>query len=467
MPPRGPRREPGTRLLFWFLVGGGALLLALAALLPRAKPNRTSPSAKSAAADRVAGPAHAPGFRGAFAPNHPPASAPQLVAADIVAGKLKQFARGRRQILHGLAARFNVAVPSEMEKFFDAVETGNWEEIKAQFEALKKLRQEGGLSEDTIRHLWPAVLDTFGAAEQAHLWPAQKLLDYGNAVLDSLRPGMVYVGGTDFGRWIPELLNETSDGERHIILTQNALADASYLDYLSYLYGDRLATLTGADSQQAFEDYLADARRRLEHDQQHPDEPRQIRPGEDINLTDGRVQVSGQVAVMAINELLVQKLMQKNPDLSFAMEESFPFSSLYANAAPLGPLIELRAQDSAAPLTAESAAQTLDYWGTRTQQVLADPEASGSSEVLRSYAHDIAAQANLFASNHLTDQADQAYQLAIQLTPADPGVVFRYVKLLLDQKRFADARQIAATAASLAPDNQQFQNLLQQVNKLR
>jgi hypothetical protein len=29
---------------------------------------------------------------------------------------------------------------------------------------------------------------------------------------------MVYVGGTDNGRWIPELLNDTNDGERHIIV---------------------------------------------------------------------------------------------------------------------------------------------------------------------------------------------------------------------------------------------------------
>ena len=46
-------------------------------------------------------------------------------------------------------------------------------------------------------------------------------------VLGSLRPGMVYVGGTDNGRWIPELLNDTSQGERHVILTQNGLADGA------------------------------------------------------------------------------------------------------------------------------------------------------------------------------------------------------------------------------------------------
>ncbi len=30
-------------------------------------------------------------------------------------------------------------------------------------------------------------------------------------------------GPTDNGRWIPELLNDASEGEQHIIVTQNAL----------------------------------------------------------------------------------------------------------------------------------------------------------------------------------------------------------------------------------------------------
>src|SRR5437899_5063592 len=106
-----------------------------------------------------------------------------------------------------------------------------------------------------------------------------------------------------------------------------------------------MATLTEEDTQKAFKDYVTDAQKRLDHDQQFPDEPKQIRPGEDIRVIDGKVQVSGQVAVMAINERLLQTLMSKNPDASFAIEESFPFKSTYAGAVPLGPIMELRATD--------------------------------------------------------------------------------------------------------------------------
>src|SRR4051812_30101156 len=113
---------------------------------------------------------------------------------------------------------------------------------------------------------------------------------------------MVYAGGTDPGCFIPTMLNDTSDGERHIVLTQNALADSSYLDYLDFLYKDQMKTLKKEESERAFKDYISDAQKRYEHDQQFPNEPKQVRPGEDVRMVDGKVSVSGQIAVMSINE---------------------------------------------------------------------------------------------------------------------------------------------------------------------
>src|SRR6266436_5954386 len=145
-----------------------------------------------------------------------------VTAEQIVTGKVMQFGRNRRELVQAIGRRSQKEVPAEVEKFFDAVESGKWDEIKAQWDALAK---RSGQYENSTNHweamdpFWPAVLDAYGVAEQAHLWPPQKLLDYGNAILESLRPGMVYIGGTDPGRWIPELLNDTSEGEHHIGLT--------------------------------------------------------------------------------------------------------------------------------------------------------------------------------------------------------------------------------------------------------
>src|SRR5205814_1304467 len=172
------------------------------------------------------------------------------------------------------------------------------------------------------------------------------------------------------------------------------LADGTYRDYLTELYGERLVTLTQEDSDRILQEYIADAQERRQHDEQFPDEPKQVRPAEKLKMQDGHLQVSGIVGVMAINEKLLQLLLDKNPDLSFAMQQSFPMKGTYADALPLGPLMELRAQNDQNTFTAERATQSLDYWRTTAQNVLADPEAAGSTTALRSYSHDANSAAN-------------------------------------------------------------------------
>ena len=145
------------------------------------------------------------------------ASDVQQTAEEIVAGKVMKFGKNRREVAHAMAKRLNAKVPDEVERFFDAVESGRWEEIDAAHKALleddKQLNQPKSAE---LHEFWRPIQESWGAAREAQNWPAQRLLDYGNAILDSLRPGMIYAGGTDPGCFIPTMLNETGDGDKHI-----------------------------------------------------------------------------------------------------------------------------------------------------------------------------------------------------------------------------------------------------------
>ncbi|MFO1513083.1 MAG: tetratricopeptide repeat protein [Verrucomicrobiota bacterium] len=458
-----PDSNRASLRLAGILLLGCALLALLIILRPRAKsPSETQPGARSATAPMTV--THS--GRGLDSRTARPDSAarPERSAEEIVAEKVGQFARQREELVAAMAKHFNVAVPSEVNRFFAAAQAGNWSQTSNLFVALKQLRGTENWPPG-LEKLWPAILETYGAAEQVQLWPAQQLLNYGNAVLDSLHPGMIYVGGNDAGRFIPTLLTDTSGGEPHIVLTQNALADATYLDYVRFRYGDKLNALSADDSQNSFQTYLADAQKRMQHDLDFPNEPKQLRPGEDVRLTEGRVQVSGQVAVMAINEQLLQTLLQKNPDATFALTESFPLKLFYGEATTLGPVTELRAGNSADALTPERAAQSLDYWRSTTQTLLAETEAASAPR--DAYAKLILGQANLFEDRKLSAAVEQAYQLATSLSPGNPEGVLSYVKLLTDQKRYDEARQLVQTAIAVAPDNQTFHTVLTDLNKLK
>ena len=395
-------------------------------------------------------------------------AATAATAEEIVARKVAQFGQKRRELIRAIAWRTGKEIPAEVEKFFEAIEMGDWEQIDDVWTSMSKrsAQYEGSTHAPELDPFWPTVLDVYLTAEAAHNWPAQKLLNYGNAILDALRPGMVYVGGTDWGRAIPTLLNETGEGERHVVITQNAFADRRYMDFVETLYSDRFAALTQDESDRAFKEYIDDAKKRFEHDQEFPEEPRQVRPGETIGMQDGKFQVSGQVAVMDINERMLRMLMQKNPDTSFAMEESFPFKSMMGNATTLGPIMELGVQDEQHALTRERASQAVDYWRATTQELLADPQALESREVRMSYSKLISSQAGMLLDRGYSAEAEEAFVLANKIAPTSPEAVLRYVNLLVDQGRVGDAIPIAENARSLAPEKKEFIDLAQKLQTL-
>ena len=444
----------------WFLVIICTLILVIGVSRSR---RQHEPAAAARAAELASRSAMAKSAAPERMGRHPrlprSASVPALTAEQVVAGKLAQFGRSRRELARLLAERHKIQIPADVERFFQAVESGNWDAIKAAFDKISGAEANASSSSKRspeVNQLWPAIIDAYGVAEQVHLWPAQQLLDYGNSILDALRPGMVYVGGTDHGRWIPELLNDTTDGEQHIVITQNGLAAGDYLEYVRLQYDGRMATLSDEDSQQAFAQYVAEAQPRFEHDQQFPDEPKQVLPGEDLTMADGKLQVAGRTAVMAINQTLLETLMGKNQGLSFGMEESFPLQGTYAQALPLGPLMELNAGSDQNTFTAEQATQSLDYWRETAQQVLSDADAAGSTYTLKTYSHDAAAAANLLAAHNFPAQAEEAYGLAAQFWPENPDTALGLAGLLAADGRANDARQLLDDFARQYPDQRKY-----------
>ena len=152
---------------------------------------------------------------------------------------------------------------------------------------------------EAVKEIWGG-LDAFGEGE------AKYSALYASGIIESIPPGSIYFGGTDPGRFLITAMQKSNvNGDPFFTLTQNALADSTYLDYVRSMYGDKLYVPTTEDSQKAFKDYTEDVARRQQMNH--------LKPGEDVQVdpTSGRIQVSGQVAVMEINGLLVKDIFDK------------------------------------------------------------------------------------------------------------------------------------------------------------
>ena len=60
-----------------------------------------------------------------------------LTPEEMVASKVTRFAQDRLRITHAMAEHLKVSVAPDVERFFQAVASGRWEELNADFEALK------------------------------------------------------------------------------------------------------------------------------------------------------------------------------------------------------------------------------------------------------------------------------------------------------------------------------------------
>jgi hypothetical protein len=433
-----------------------------------------------------------------YSQRRPDKSVPSALEAQV-----KQFFTQKTEQAHALAKIEQQEQAPEVWDFFAAGENGDWQGVANLYRTLRRgaYQYEGGRKDKRlVTMVWQPVNECFGAYEECANMSEKYSAMFAREILDSIPRGSIYFGGTDPGRWLPTAFSKShSKADPCFTLTQNALADGLYLKYLRTMYGDRIYTPTDEDSQKAFSQYLDDAKQRLKDGK--------LKPGEDVRDVDGKIQVSGQVAVMSINALLAKKVFDANPRKEFFIEESFPLDWMYPHLSPHGlimkitrtPLKELpkdavqkdqeywkRFTDGAlgkwlSPTT--SVDQVCDFattvfenkeagdYGSDEKFVRNDYACKTFSKLRSSMAGVYAWRAKHSASpeekQRMGTAADFAFRQAFALCPYSPEAVFRYVNLLVDQGRKKDALKLIETAEQIDPRNSGIANLHSEVEQMK
>lgn len=437
-----------------------------------------------------------------------------------------------------------------------------------------------------------SILSNWSDAEQrGHLfgyWFGHDMFTPPLDIYPEMARNTVLFGGTDPGRFNPTYMifcesfiparckpNDPDFDRRDVyLITQNALADKTYLDYIRAHYNrsaqtdpyffselflsdpvpgvrrktnllaramlplDRYFTALGErvekrrreqgvyppteiltpsaeDSEQAFTDYISDAARRLQHDAQFPNELKQVKPGEGVTFTkDGRVQVSGQVAVMAINAILAKVIFDKNPDHEFYVEESFPLEWMYPHLTPSGIIMKIN-RETVPVITEEMMRKDHEFWSRYSERFIGNWITYDTSvkEICdfaertyvrrdftgfqgdRAFVRDSVAQKSFSKlrsaigwiygwrlspecppeyrpapgspeEQRLMKEADFALRQSYALCPYSPEALHKYVTLLLSSNRIADALLVAETSLKFDPTNPVFLTYADQLRRM-
>jgi tetratricopeptide (TPR) repeat protein len=310
--------------------------------------------------------------------------------------------------------------------------------------------------------------------------------------------------------YLTDFIKENPQSHTRIRLNR-LLLEAAYPKELARslggVYPDReIYTPSPDDSRRCFQEYMADAQRRIPLNQ--------LKPGEDVKIVGEQVQVSGQVAVMAINGLLTKVIFDHNPKNEFFVEESFPLDWMYPYLTPYGVIMKINRHplSSLSPdvlnrdhvfwkqFSKRMIGDFIDY-GTSVKEVtdwvqktyvrrdfngftgdlkfVRDNDGQKAFSKLRSSIGGVYAwrlhpatppeyQPKTPAERDaVIREADFTFLQAFAFCPYSPEAVFRYVQLLLQLQRFDDAILVAQTCLVLDPYNGAVVNLLDNLKDIK
>lgn len=253
------------------------------------------------------------------------------------------------------------------------------------------------------------------------------------------------------------------------------------------------------DSSRAFQEYIADAQRRLQHDMTHPNEPKQIKAGEDVRIVENRISVSGQVAVMAINGILTKVIFDHNPTNEFYVEESFPLDWMYPYLTPYGIIMKIN-RNPLPELTEDILNKDHEFWSKYSERLIGnwitydtpvsnickfiektyirrdfanfkgdrafirDDNAQKAFSKLRSaigglYFWRLSTSKGAPEQQRMIKECDFALKQSFAFCPYSPEAVYKYVTLLANIGRVGDADLVVNTCLKFDPENPAIQAL--------
>ncbi|MGA2279016.1 MAG: DUF2723 domain-containing protein [Verrucomicrobiota bacterium] len=312
--------------------------------------------------------------------------------------------------------------------------------------------------------------------------------------------------------YLQQFLAQNPQGDTRIRLNR-LLLESAYPDKIAKspggVYPDREIYIPSPeDSQRCFQDY--------EEDVQHRMQLGQMIPGEDAHVdpNSGRMQVSGQVAVMMINGLLCKVIFDHNPNNEFFIEESWPLPWMYPYETPFSIIMKIN-RNPLSELPDEVFKRDHAFWSKYSDRLIGnwitydtsvkeivdfiekvylchnysgfkgdlkfvrDDQAQKAFSKLRSSQAGVYAwrlgpqcpneyrQKTAAGTQALIREADFACKQAFAFCPYSPEAVFRYINFLLQYSRIDDALLVVQICHKLDPNNDQVKNTVKQLEDIK
>jgi tetratricopeptide (TPR) repeat protein len=340
---------------------------------------------------------------------------------------------------------------------------GNWQ-----------LRGVDGIKDD-MRYWYP------DEAEFEEQWAAYPCKDYP----PPMGTNAIFFGGTDPGRFVPTYMIYSAKVRPDVyLITQNALADNTYMNVMRDLYGDQIWIPSPIDSNIAFQKYVDGVR------------SGKIKAGADVTTEGGKVQVQGVAGVMQINGFLSEMIFDHNqyrtetktdektrptgaavvyddpgvdpetgkpPRRTFYVEESYVLPWMYPYLTPHGLIMKINNERT--PLTDEMIANDTAFWNWYCDRLLSDERFIRDIVARKSFCKLRSAIAGLYENRNRPKEAEAAFRQAVALYDLSPEANFRLANHMMRGGRFDEAIELFDVFLEKDPNNAQARQFQEQVKR--
>ena len=328
----------------------------------------------------------------------------------------------------------------------------------------------------------------FYGCNQANHWFGY---DFGADIMKPLAPNAVYYGGSDPGRFIPTYMafcesqqpdrwkhDPTFDRRDVFVITQNALCDTYYTQYIRNQYDNRFRPVPSSYS--PFEKWLG-------RDKAYPltqvtclsdDELRacwaEYRARPDVAARvraygEGAVIRPGTMDVFDVNGIVAQKIFEKNKkDHTFYLEQSVPIPWMYPYMIPSGLIFELKPEPLAGGVIPPDVIEKdRRYWDAYEKHLLDDPNFYHDDDAKLTFSKLALWHSDLYHYHHLDKEEEYWLRIALALCPQLPDAVRNMTQLLAKEQRFDEAAAVAEKAQEADPLNIVFPDMSAWIENVR
>jgi tetratricopeptide (TPR) repeat protein len=336
----------------------------------------------------------------------------------------------------------------------------------------------------------------------------------------------VLYGGTDPGRFVPTYMifceSRVEPKDRYhdphfdpegganfdrrdvYIITQNALADSTYMSYIRdhydysrpdpnnpqtlerrlpwqralfrwgwhHLHRDTMYPKepiwipTEQDTQRAFQEYINQVQARQARGEQ-------MSADEQVSVEGGAVQVRGVQGVMNINGILTKWIFDHAKDKhAFYVEESYVIGWMYPYLTPFGIIMKINRDPLPGPdqdrkLWDDIVKRDKAYWDKLSEDFQARSQFHGDPDAQKTFSKLRSAIGGVYAYRHMSTEAIYAFQQALQLCPESPEANFRLAQLYMELGRPEDALSTLQALQKLDPLNSKITQAIQQISGIK